>query len=255
MQRFMPISRPFLVIALVCLGCGARADDFRIENRVFAEGNAVPESRSLTLFHEGTVYDFMAEPPEVTIFDKSAGQFILLDMTERQQAQLSTADVKAFVEKLRRVAGQQKDPVTRFLADPKFAETYDPANDELSLASPSVTYRIVAAMPKNESIVGQYRDFSDNYTRLNAMLNPGSRPPFARLQANEALARHEAVAREVSLTIVSVKNGAPEKSILRSTHDLATSLSASDLEQIEKAGEARANFKVVPLSKYEKRRK
>jgi hypothetical protein len=255
MQRFTSKCGLLLVITLVCLAYGARADDFRIENRVFTEGKAAPESRSLTLFHDGMVYDFMAEPPEVTIFDKSAGQFLLLDMAERQQTKLLIADVEAFVEKLKHVAIQQKDPVTRFLAEPKFEETYDPVRGEISLASPSVTYRIVIAMPENESIASQYRDFSDNYTRLNAMLNRGSRPPFARLQANDALARHAAVAREVNLTVVSVKDGAAEKVVLRSTHDLAMALTASDLEQIDKAREAHASFKVVAFSKYQKQRK
>lgn len=254
MQRFMQKSL-LLAIALFCLARGARSDDFRIENRVFSEGKAAPESRSLTLFHEGMVYDFMTEPPEVTIFDKSAGQFILLDMARRQQTQLSTADVEAFVEKLRRAASRQKDPLTRFFADPKFTESYEPASDEISLVSPSVTYRIAIVAPQSESIVGQCRDFSDNYTRLNAMLNRGSRPPTARLQANEAIAQHHAVAREVTLTVVSIKNGVAEKTVLRSTHEVATTLSASDLEQIDKTREARASFKIVEFSQYEKRRK
>jgi hypothetical protein len=255
MRRLLLKSGLLLTVILAGVIRQTPAEDFRIENRVFVEGKQTPESRSLTLFHEGMVYDFMSDPSEVTIFDKAAGRFVLLNMASQEQMELSTTEVNAFAEKLRQLANRQKDPLSRFFADPKFEEAFDAARGELSLASPSVTYRVVVDTPKHESIISQYREFSDWYTRLNAMLNPGSRPPFARLKVNEALALRQAVAREVSLAITTIKNGEAETAVLRSTHDLSPTLTPSDLDQIQKAGEARGKFKVVSSRQYEKRRK
>jgi hypothetical protein len=255
MRRLLLRSGLLLTVILTGAIQEAAAEDFRIENRIFVEGKTTPESRSLTLFHEGIVYDFMSDPSEVTIFDKAAGRFILLNLASQEQTALATAKVNAFAEKLRQLANRQQDPLNRFFADPKFEEAFDAARGELSLTSPSVTYQVVVDAPKSELMVSQYREFSDSYTRLNAMLNPGSRPPFARLKVNEALAGRQAVAREVTLTITTIKNGATETTVLRSTHDLSPTLTPSDLNQIRKADEARTNFKVLPFQQYEKHRK
>jgi hypothetical protein len=196
----------------------------------------------------------MSEPSEVTIFDKSTGHFILLNMATQEQTVLSTAEVNAFTEKLKQLANKQKDPLNKFFADPSFEELFDADKGELSLISHWVTYRIVTEIPKNQAVVAQYREFSDWYTRLNAILNPGSRPPTARLQVNDALARHQVVAREVNLTMTLVKNNVPQKTVLRSEHDLMPTITPSDLEQIQHAREARGKFKMVPYEKYGKKR-
>jgi hypothetical protein len=255
MYRYITKSGLLLAAMLVCGIQENRADDFRIENRVFVEGKKEPESRSLTLFHGEMVYDFMSEPSEVTIFDKVIGRFILLNMAHQMQTELSIAEVNAFAEKLKQLANKQKDPLSRFFADPKFEERFDATNGELSLTSPWVTYRVVTEVPKNPAVSTQYRKFSDWYTRLNAMLNPGSRPPLARLKVNEALARHQVVAREVTFTMTSVKNDVPQKTVLRSEHDFSPNLTTSDLDQIQHAREARGKFKLVHYNQYGKNRK
>jgi hypothetical protein len=228
--------------------------DFRIENRVFAEGKTEPQSRSLTLFHDGMVYDFMSDPAEVTVFDKATGRFVLLNMAKQEQTELSLADLDAFMEKLKQLANKQKDPLSKFFASPKFEERFDPANGELSLSSPWVTYHVITEATKNSAISDQYRQFSDWYARLNAMLNVGSRPPLARLQVNDALARHESLARQVTFTLSSVEKNALQKTVLRSEHDFMLSLTSSDLDQIQKAQEARGKFKLVSYDTYRKHR-
>ena len=137
--------------------------DFRIENRVFVEGEKEPQSRSLTLFQAGIVYDFMSEPSEVTIFDKAAGRFILLNMAKREQTEVTSAEIDAFIEKLKRLANKQKDPLNKFFADPKFEERFGAAGGELSLTSPWVTYRVVTEAAKDSTVSADYRDFSDGY--------------------------------------------------------------------------------------------
>jgi len=91
------------------------------------------------------------------------------------------------------------------LAEPSFEERYDPSRRELILFSDlSITGRLslppTMPWPRNtaNSQIGTPAE-RHTYIRIS--------PPFARLKLNEALARREAVAREVTLTITAVKDG------------------------------------------------
>ena len=57
-----------LVAAWGCPAVAA-ADDFRVENRIFAGDAKTPQSQGTTIFHEGLVIDFCGNPAEVVIFD------------------------------------------------------------------------------------------------------------------------------------------------------------------------------------------
>jgi hypothetical protein len=255
-MHHLRIKKILLTIVVLFVGIeGAWAEDFRLENRVYLEGKKEPESRTVTLFHGGMVYDFLSDPGEVTIFDKATGRFILLNMANREQTELTVAELKAFTEKLKQSAGKQKDPVYKFFADPKFEERFDSLNEELTFTSPTVTYAIKTKAVKNATICGQYREFSDGYSQLNAMLNPGSRPPQARLQINEALSRRGILPEEVKLTITSMKDNSPQKTVLRSEHEFKPGLTESDLDRIKQVGEARGKFKAISFDKYGKNRK
>jgi hypothetical protein len=137
----------------------------------------------------------------------------------------------------------------QFLAEPIFEERYDPARRELILFSDLVNYRAIITSADN-AVVSQYREFSDWYVRLNAILISGSRPPFARLKLNEALARREAVAREVTLTITAVKDGKTQPSAVRSEHLLSLALTPADMERIERARKSMTGYKLVSFDQY-----
>jgi hypothetical protein len=255
MHRFAFISS-LLLVALLGRGIGdLRAEDFRIENRVFVEGAKEPVSRSLTLFQGEAVFDFMLDPSEATIFHKTAGRFILLNLANREQTMLPLGEIEAFAGKLKQLANKQKDPLSKFFADPEFEERFDAAGRELTLSSPWVTYRVIGKAAKTPEAAARYREFSDWYARMNAMLNPGSRPPQARLQVNEALARRVVLPEEVHLTVASVKNNALQKTSLHSEHDFSDDLTPADLERIRQAREALEKFKSVSFDQYEKHRR
>jgi len=254
MVRLVTKSRLLLFAILLVADGATQAEDFRIENRVFVEGKKEAESQSSTFFQGGTVYDFMSEPAEVTIFDKPSGRFVLLNMTRQEQTELSLTEVAAFAEKLKQLASKQTDPLSKFFADPKFEERFDAASGDLVLSSPLVTYRITTKAAERPVVSKQYREFSDWYARLNAMLNTGARPPQARLMVNDALARQDVLAREVTLTITALKNNTPQKTVVRSEHDWAYELTRSDLDRIENAQKARANFRSLQYVQYAKNR-
>ena len=228
----------------------ALGDDFRVDNAVYIDDQKEPTSESTTFFHEGVVYDCMRSPAETVVFNRTAGQFVLLNHSGRIRAELTTAQVTAFVNRLQPLAAKQKDPLVRFLADPKFDERFDPSRGELSFSSPLVTYRAVLS-EENPAAVEQYREFSDWYARLNAMLTPGSRPPFGRLVVNAAIARRKAIASQVTLTLASSKSGG-KPSTIRSTHDVVRSLTPTDLERVAQLRELMSRFKLESFDKYRK---
>jgi len=240
----------FILIVGLGVSTISSAADFRVENRIYSGDNTEPSSQSCTVFHQGLVYDFLQNPSETIVFDKAAGRFVILDDRRQIRTELSTTELDRFARQLKDRAGQGQDPLMQFLAEPVFDERFDQSRRELTLVSKSVTYKAIVASAENAAIATQYREFSDWYARLNAMLIPGSRPPFARLKLNEALARREAVAREVTLTINTVKDGKVQASTVRSDHHLSLELTPDDMERIQHARHSMTGYKLVSFDKY-----
>ena len=72
-------------------------EDFRVDNTVFAGDKKEPISRSVTIFHDGIVYDCMKTPAETVVFDKTTKRFVLLNMADDTRAELTTHEVTDFV--------------------------------------------------------------------------------------------------------------------------------------------------------------
>ncbi len=229
-----------------------RSEDFRIDNAVYASDQKEPSSESVTIFHDGTVYDFLKAPAETVVFQKTAGRFVLLNRTHRKRTELSTADVTMFVTQLRPKAVESKDPVVKFLAKPEFQENLDESTGELSMSSRLVSYRLKLAPESNVGLVEQYRDFCDWYARLNTLLVPGSRPPFGRLAVNAALASHQAMASQVVLSITTGKESKPQQAMIRSEHRVVRPLTPADMEQVTQTREFLTSFKLVDFKHYRK---
>jgi hypothetical protein len=244
------LAQWFVLFTVVSFAAAAaHADDFRVENRVYAGGSKMPQTHGTTIFSGGLVYDFLDEPAEVVVLDVAAGKFSLLDVHRKVRTVLPTADVETFVGRIKRRAAEHKDPLLHFLANPSFDEAFDPKSDALTLKSEWVTYR-AELRPTEPIIAKQYRGFSDWEVRLNTVLSASAPPPFARLVLNEAIARHDAVAKSVRRT-QSSKSGSPPTTI-RSEHELSPRLSATDRERVARAGEWLRTFPAVAFDQYRK---
>jgi hypothetical protein len=156
--------------------------------------------------------------------------------------------VNAFIKQLQSRAAQTADPLVKFLADPKFQEQFNESTRELTFASPLLTYRLTLSPQASAAAVEQYREFSDWSAKLNAMLVPGSRPPFARLFVNAVVARRKAIASQVALTFSSGK--AKTTTTIRSTHQVSNALTPADLEGLAKIGEDLTGFRLVGFDEY-----
>lgn len=241
----------FLILASVARIAYVAGEDFRIDNRVFATGQSRPDSESTTIFYGGLVYDFLAEPAEVVVFDKAGNRFVLLDLRRRVQTELTAEAVATFVAQIKEKTSGSSNPMVKFLGDPKFSEKFDQASSELTLESVWMTYR-VQLLPTSTTIAQQVRDFSDWSARVNAVLNPRSRPPFARLLVNDALAQRQAAAREVRLTLPAKKGAPSNRTTIRSQHELTLQLSPEDVNRVAKVRESMRTFESVAFEKYRK---
>ena len=259
--RTIALSGVILFVA-AALGCPATAvaNDFRVDNRIFPGNATAPQSQGTTIFHEGLVIDFFGSPAEVVIFDppgrKGEGRFVLLDTGRQLVTELTTKEVAEFDQQVGRRLQEkslaQPEPLLQFLADPRFQEKFEAKTAELTLASPWMTYTVRLAAADDQAMIAQYHEFSDWYARLNSMLNPGSRPPFARLVLNEAIANHRALPSEVALTFVAKSPGGTPTT-LRVQHQLIPRLSQADLDAVAAVQRNLRAFKPVRFAEYQKR--
>ncbi len=229
-------------------------EDFRVDNTVFAGDKKEPISQSVTIFHDGIVYDCMRTPPETVVFDGMMKRFVLLNMENGTRAELSTREVTDFVDRfegrLKEMVAKKPDALIQFMAAPKFEEKFDESAGKLTLGSPLVTYTLVLSPGPDDAAAGQYHEFSDWYARLNVLLTPGGLPPFGRLAVNAAVAKRKAIASQVTLTITSSKSG--KRQTIRSTHRVVRPLTAADVEEVDRIRKSMTNFKPVDFEKYRK---
>ena len=245
-----PLAASVGWLALILFGTVrvAVADDFRIETRVVV-GDAAdrPISRSVTIFHEGRVYDFLeGEASEIAVFDVALNQFALLDTERRLQTLLSGDDLLPFTSALQ-VQARESSPLHQFLADPQFEETYDREEGRLVLSSQYLTYRVTASTDSDHrQAVFQYSQFADWYARLNATERGGAMP-FARLALNRALVQHEILPLEVQL-LRTPPNG--KLVLLTSHHTIRWELSPEDYRRIDQVTAAAKAYEIVDFIRY-----
>jgi hypothetical protein len=230
----------------------AFADGFRIETKIYA-GDEQPVSETTTLFLDGVVYDFIANPAQTAVFRKPGGGkdglFILLDPQQRIQTKLSTQKLAGAMDKLRTWAARQADPFLQFAANPRFNESFEPESGQLVLAHHLENYRVSTAPAEHPQSLTEYREFLDWYTRLNTLLSAGQFPPEPRLRLNEALARRQVIPQTVELT------KAGESEPLRAEHEFIWRLSHEDLDRIDVVRASLASYREVENAEFLSSRK
>ena len=236
-----------LRLFLAALACSlaaaqfALAEDFRVETRVFEvkekSKDKTPLCQNITLFHAGKVYDYLAEPPEIVVFDKANGRFVLLDPVRKLRTDVSANQVLVFCGELRSWAVNEANGLLKFSGNPRFAVQFAEKSNELTMASEFMTYKLLVTEARTRDAAHQMREFSDWYARLNALTNAGGLPPFPRLAVNEELDRRGFVATAVELNILS------RNVSIRSEHELEWRLLDRDLKRISDTNEQIVNFK------------
>lgn len=225
-------------------------EEFRVDNAVFVNDQKEPQLESTTIFYRGAAYDYLKKPAEIIILDPARDRFVLLDVTRRLHAEVDLTKVREFVDGLQRWAETQSDPLAQFMVHPKFDEAFEESSGELTLSSPWLTYRLTTIPSESTAIARQYRAFSDWYARLNTLLTPGSRPPFARLLVNAAVDGHQRFATQVHLSMKAKRGIPPKKVTVRSEHQLIRRLVESDRDRIAQTDQFLAIFQRVGFEEY-----
>ena len=205
----------FSLVAALAIVSTATAQQLRVETSVFVADDELPVSEATTLFDGQMVYHFMKEPAQTIIYRAPGanrdGEFLILDLDREQRTDISTKRIGGLMNKLNRWAAEQEDTLLKFSAQPIFDEEFDEETGILKMENPAWNYTVATVAAEDEKAMLRYREFTDWYSRLNAMLH-STPPPGARLALNKALSKHAVVPVEIRRRIES-----QDKS-LRATH-------------------------------------
>ncbi|MCA9235886.1 MAG: hypothetical protein KDA44_10475 [Planctomycetales bacterium] len=251
MSRILTLALATMPLSLLTpaeFAAQADAQEFRVETEVFIADEPEPASRTVTLFENGAVYEFVDHPPQVIVYRRGnadrPGQFILLDRTSKRRTDVPVDRMNALMDKVQAWAAANDDALIKFSAAPEFEETFERDFGQLTLTSKEWTYKVATVPAEDAAALIRFRDFTDAYARLNALLY-GEMPPGPRLALNEALEKHGVVPVEIRRIL-----GDDEDTQVRAAHLFSWRLSRDDRGRIDEAQRFLANFEKVDNETY-----
>ncbi len=238
----------FTFVATNCVPSAAPAQGLRISTHVHDLEKTVPAeqllSSSLTLCHNGRIYDYVDAADEVVILDPVERRFTILNNARRLSTTLTFDEIRhkmdlveprtaAYISELRAQGGPSAARVAdslSFQLHPKFEQVFDPMNESLVLSAPSMTYRVETRKWKEADQVEHYLEYADWTARLNFIMHPGSLLPNPRIALNEALRQlKDRMPISVELDL------RPSEALhLKASHQLTRTLSDDDHRRIAK---------------------
>ncbi|MBL8819900.1 MAG: hypothetical protein JNL58_28000 [Planctomyces sp.] len=204
------LLRAFVAL-LVLTNTAVFAQGFRVSTHIYdlqqkdERGRPPILSSSLSLFHNGRVYDYVDAADEVIIFDPVEKRFTILNSARELSTTLNFEEMRHLLEtRVPRVEQyiedlvRQKQPgnekiVTslRFQMNPEFQESFDSVSGRLTMTSPSWTYRVETREWTEREQVERYLAYADWTAKLNHLVHPGSLFPEPRIVLNESLKKLE----------------------------------------------------------------
>ena len=253
------------VIVMLCsLGVGVSlpvslcADDlphsgvacrFRIDNRLVIGDHVV---KSVTIFADDLVYDCIGDYGQITIYDKAAGTFTLLDPSCRLKTTVSSESLAEDFARRKEVFRESDNPFQNYLAEPYFEENaYEGESGLMYFRSPWVEYRFETVSLNDPAVSEAYYDFSRQFTLLNIRTS-GLPTPMLRNELNPILEQNRRFPGKVHLTLyprgkVIVSGLAIH---VETTHTFVRRLQSPDEVKVEQANRYRERFREVSLDDY-----
>ncbi|MCA9064770.1 MAG: hypothetical protein KDA96_16980 [Planctomycetaceae bacterium] len=209
-----------------------------------SDGRAPVLSASLSLFHNGRVYDSVESAEEILIFDPSERRFVILNMARELITTVQFEEMNHLLESHRPTAEQYIRELTssngpgatrvaeslRFQLEPRFHQKFDAASGHLVLSAPLWTYRVETRPWEDTSQLQTYLTYADWTARLNYIMRPNSLFPEPRLELNRVLREHKnrmPVVVELDLT--------PGEALrLRAEHRFTLGLSDDDHRRVSR---------------------
>jgi hypothetical protein len=228
-----------------------------------AETEGTVVSSSLTLFHNGRIFDYVAAADELCVFDPVQKQFVVASASRKIQTVVTFDEIRHHAETRRMrteeylqemsggqsVAGAAELQFIRFQLNPEFRQSFEPSRNMLVLASPALTYRIELSRWEDADQVERCLTWRDWTARLNSVLHPDNLFPEPRLEVNRAIRE-----RGGSLPIVVELDRRPAAvKLLRAEHQITAGLADDDHSRIARWESMlrTEELQTVPLRRYQ----
>jgi hypothetical protein len=266
-HRFALLAIACLPLAMPALAAPPPARDgqfeLRVESELFADGNAAPVARSLTLFQGDVAWDFLelAEPAatdeagmrlaEIVLHDPARERVVVIDPTRDVKTQVDTIRLERLSVSLAKWARGADDRLVRWAGGPDFGDGITEKDEALELVGPRVRYAVAYAAAPSTEAAATYRRFADTAILLKALLQPGGIPPFPRLALNRRIEAAGAIPAEVALEIdpkLALVAGRPHR--LKCVHKSHPRLLAADRRRIEDGEAHVASARAVDVADF-----
>lgn len=207
------MMRSGMLVALVFVsglcnaGSSCIAQGLRISTHVYdiakADSRSASQivSSSLSLLHNGRVYDYVDAADEVVIFEPVEKRFTIINESRELTTRITFDEIRhmmvsrgprtdKYIDELmvsEKPGSKQLASSLKFQLNPKFSQTFDPMKGTLILSSPSFTYRVETRKWNDAEQVQRYLTYADWTAQLNSILHPSSLFPEPRMALNTAL--------------------------------------------------------------------
>jgi len=240
--------RCLVIAVLLAVSPSSLAQGLRISTHIYdiSEADSRPPAKmissSLSLCHNGRVYDYVDAADEVVIFDPVERRFSIFNNARELSTRLTFDEIRhlmdsrhpriqKYIAELSASGKPSADQIAnslRFQLNPKFSQTFDPARGLLVLSSPSFTYRVETRKWHDSEQAERYLTYADWTAKLNCILHPGSLFPEPRMALNDAM-RNLKDRLPVSVEL-DLRPNDPLR--LRAEHQLTQKLSDNDHQRI-----------------------
>ena len=222
---------------------------FRVDNRLAIGENTI---KSTTIFYDGLVYDFLDDNGQITIYDKTAGTFFLLDQSSRLKTRVTTATLAEDFLRRKEAFRNSTDPLQNYLANPYFEVCdYEGESGLMFFRSPWVEYRFETVILDDPVVSDAYFDHCRQFTLLNIRAS-GFPTPMIRNELNPILEQNRRFPGKVSMTLYPRGKVIFSGSAIHaeSTHTFVRRLQATDEAKVTQANRNRELFREVSLDDY-----
>jgi hypothetical protein len=264
-----PLLNCLIGMTFLVVSSSLMAQGMRVSTNVYDTLNPGPNgqlnlvSRSLSLFHNGRVYDSVDLAEEVVILDINEKKFTVLNTKRSIATTLSFEEMRRMLEVrvpavekyIQEVvesnprSGPEIAESLRFQLHPHFDTEFDATTGLLVLKSASFTYRAETRPWEDGSQIEKYLTYADWTCRLNHLMHPKSMFPEPRLELNTAM-RELKNRMPISVELDLSPN---DRLRLRAEHQFTVSLDNDDRTRIAAWDAALQNKEVrmLPFRNYQ----
>ena len=226
------------------LGGASQAADFHIDTDIYVGRGNDPVAKTLTVFLDGRVYDFLLTgPQEITIFEPSEGAIHLLDPRRKVRATLTTKQLQDLLARVKAEAIQRNKLA---VVKPEVKFEFDAKLKSVRLSTERMRYEVKGKTPRFPEAVAQYREFADWIARLNAIRN--GFPPFVRTELNRQLAERGWLPEQVERVVEGRRVSGQSR--MRSHHIPYWTLTQRNRKRVTRANAHLVEFELVTLANY-----